>query len=227
MMRFLLKLSGVIFILWFIPWVWSLHLGFLIYFPYEPDGKTRYVRVTGPLLGFLDDDVWAFGQDIPKTCKAALIAAEDGRFYEHHGIDIEGIENAVERNEKSGKRRFGASTITQQLVKNAYLSRTRSYVRKSREIMGAVMLDVVMSKESQLAWYFNVVEFGPNIYGLTAAANYYFHKKPSALSQKECVQLVALLPSPNRSGRYLKMNIASKAMERRSMHIMRALSANF
>lgn len=221
---FVLRICCVLLVLWFMPWVWTFYLGFIAYFPYEPDGKSRYVRITGPLLGLLDDDIWVFSKDIPKICKNAVVAAEDGKFYEHHGLDLESIDLALEKNHRAKKPRWGASTITQQLVKNAFLHRRRSYLRKAREIVGAVMLDAIMSKDCQLTWYFNVVEFGPRIYGLHDAAHYYFRKKPAQLSSQECVQLVSLLPSPNRSGRFIKNQTTSPALERRTERIMRALS---
>lgn len=139
---------------------------------------------------------WVPSQEIPGSCKAALISAEDNNFEDHYGIDPENIKKALQRNERRGKIRFGASTITQQLVKNLFLSRHKSYLRKAREITGAVLLDIIMSKRDQMAWYFNVVEFGPRIYGIQAAARAYFGKKPKNLNPSECRILVSALPSP-------------------------------
>lgn len=221
----LLRWSLIIFLLWFIPWVWSFYFGFIVYFPYEPSGQERFVRATGPLIHWFDQDhAWVGKKQIPKACARALVAAEDAHFYEHYGIDLESIEQAFEKNEKRGTKKWGASTITQQLVKNAFLSRKRSYVRKTREIIGALILDVIMSKENQIVWYFNIVEFGPSVYGLSEAARYYYGKAARDLSMAECVSLVSLLPSPNRTGRLLKQGTSSPAHARRSAHIMRALS---
>lgn len=180
-----------LFLAWFIPWVLVLHLGFVIYRPYEPNGSDRYWRVAGPV--FAD---WTPANQIPRSCKAALIHQEDRSFYDHYGFDPENIKRALERNERRGKIRYGASTITQQLVKNLFLSRNKSYLRKAREMTGAVLLNATLSKQDQLAWYFNIVEFGPRIYGIKAAAKAYYGKRPESLSAYECSSLVWVLPSP-------------------------------
>lgn len=139
----------------------------------------------------------------------ALVAAEDTKFFIHHGIDFESIEKSYEYNQLKNKPKRGGSTITQQLVKNAFLSRNRSYIRKAREVAGAVLLDATASKDMQLTWYFNVVEFGPKIYGIKDAAQIYFKKSPKALSGYECASLVAILPSPNRWNKSLKAGAPS------------------
>ncbi len=202
MLRRILLISSILLIAWFIPWVFMLYTGVLAYFPYEANGKDRYLRITGPVVKWIDNKhPWVAADDIPNSCKAALVRQEDQRFYEHWGFDIEGIKYALRRNQRRGKIRLGGSTITQQLVKNAFLSRDRSYVRKVRELVGAVMLDVIMSKDNQLMWYFNVVEYGPRIYGLGAAARYYYRKPAQRLSAAECEALVTVLPSPRRYGK--------------------------
>lgn len=216
--------SGLIFILWFIPWVWCFYAGAIVYFPYKPDGKERYMRVTGPLLDVVKhDNEWVSFEEIPQTCKWAVVAAEDINFYQHSGVDLDSIQSAIKRNEKHKNIRFGASTITQQLVKNAFLSRKKSYVRKTREILGALILDAMMPKSQQLTWYFNVIEFGPSIYGIKAAAHYYFQKKPQKLTQEECVSLVSLLPSPKRFGHYVKSRAYAQVLERRKEQIRRTM----
>ncbi|NBW82369.1 hypothetical protein EBR21_11505, partial [bacterium] len=149
------------------------------------------------------------GAEIPKSCKLALVAAEDTKFFIHHGIDFESLEKSYEYNQRRQKKKRGGSTITQQLVKNAFLSRERSYIRKAREIVGAVLLDATSSKDMQLNWYFNIVEFGPNVYGIKDAAQFYFKKAPAALTQRECASLVAILPSPNKWNKSLKAGAPS------------------
>ena len=199
---------------WFIPWVFTLHLGVLVYFPYQPKSEKRYLRITGPLAGSQRKN-WVPSQDIPKACKLALVAAEDTKFFIHHGVDLESIEKSYEYNQRKKKPKRGGSTITQQLVKNAFLSREKSYVRKAREIVGAIMLDSIASKDMQLTWYFNVVEFGPKIYGIKDAAQYYFKKSHTNLSVRECSSLVAILPSPNRWNKSLKSRIPSNFLASR------------
>lgn len=195
-------------IAWFVPWVFTLHLGVLAYFPYLPKSEQRYLRITGPLSGPHRKN-WTPSNSIPKVCKLALVAAEDTKFFIHHGVDLESIEKSYEYNQRKKKPKRGGSTITQQLVKNAFLSRDKSYVRKAREIVGAVLLDATSSKDLQLTWYFNIVEFGPKVYGIKDAAQFYFKKSPSGLTSRECASLVAILPSPNRWNRSLKAGAPS------------------
>ncbi len=220
------SLIGIIFtlaILWFVPWVFVLYFGGVIYFPYEADGSSRFVRITGPAIGFLNKDNWAKEKDIPKSCRAALIAAEDTRFYEHAGVDFASIEMAMKRNERRGKIRWGGSTITQQLVKNVFLNRKRSYLRKAREATGAVFLDAIMRKDLQVTWYFNVVEFGPRLYGINAAAKHYFHKPPARLNLNECVMLVSLLPDPKKSHRAIEKRVLPRYLQARYNRIINRL----
>ena len=188
-----------LFLAWFIPWVLVLQLGFVVYRPYEPNGQDRYWRVAG---SWFED--WASSNQIPRSCKASLVYQEDRSYYDLYGFDLENIKRALERNERRGKIRYGASTITQQLVKNLFLSRAKSYLRKAREMTGSVLLDATMSKQDQLVWYFNIVEFGPRLYGIQAAAKAYFGKKPENLTPSECRILVSALPSPVRRFRALK-----------------------
>jgi len=182
---------------WFTPWVLVLKLGLLIYFPYEPNGTERFIRITGPITGLFSHN-WTNNKNIPPFCKQAAVASEDENFYEHYGIDIESMEKSLKTNKKLKKIKRGGSTITQQLVKNAFLSRQKSYVRKAREIEGAVLLNLIMSKDDQLAWYFNIIEFGPNIYGLENAAHYYFKKDAKNLTPAQCLALVTIIPAPKK-----------------------------
>lgn len=221
-MKKILLILSLGIVLWFIPWVFVLHLGVAAYFPYHPDGS-RFLRVTGPVVGALTGSGWTKSENIPKSCKNALVAAEDGHFYTHRGVDPKGIKNAWQKNRKKGKIRAGGSTITQQTVKNIFLSRTRSYLRKSRELVGAILLDLTMSKDKQLTWYLNAVEFGPDLYGIENAALYYFKRKPEKLSFDQCVSLVSLLPDPKRSGPALKNNPQNSRTRARYRQIVRTM----
>jgi len=194
------RIALVVFALgvaWFVPWSFVLHLGVLVYFPYRPDGRTRYVRVTGPVAARLGAE-WTPRAEIPQAMVAAVIAAEDVRFHQHYGIDWEAVRLSMKANERAGQTRYGGSTITQQLVKNAFLSRTRSYLRKAREAAGALLLDRIMAKDTQLLWYLNVIEFGPDVYGIQRAARHYFRKSARDLTPAECIELAVIIPSPNR-----------------------------
>jgi monofunctional glycosyltransferase len=187
----------LIFLIWFIPWVFLLYSGILIYFPYKEDGKSRFLRISGPVAGAFTNN-WASQKDIPNSCRAALVASEDARFYEHIGVDFEFLQKSLVENKRTHKTMRGGSTITQQLVKNAFLSRKKSYIRKIREVIGALALNVIMSKDKQIEWYFNIVEFGPNTYGIENAAQRYFKMNAKKLSPAQCVALIAILPSPKK-----------------------------
>lgn len=211
-------LCFLIFILWFIPWVFLLYSGILIYFPYKEDGITRYMRITGPITNLFSNE-WINQKNIPNTCKAALIASEDSNFYEHNGVDFKSLKRSISENTKSNKIRKGGSTITQQLVKNAFLSRKKSYIRKIREVTGALALNIIMTKEKQLEWYFNIVEFGPNTYGLKNAAQKYFKIDAAKLSPPQCVALVTILPSPKKWNQSLEKKQITKFFAQRYKEI--------
>ena len=188
------------FVLWLVPWIIFLRIGFVIYFPYAEDGKTRFTAAAGPHAARILKRVnWA--EDIPQHCTAALVAAEDTRFYEHRGIDTQVLREIARTTLRTRRRpRSGGSTITQQLIKNVFLSRHRSLLRKGREIIGALLAECILSKDEIIHWYFNVVEFAPNTYGITAASRLYFNKAPQNLTTAECISLVAILPNPKRWG---------------------------
>lgn len=140
---------------------------------------------------------WVKLREISKYARWAIVLSEDWSFYQHQGIDVEQIKVAV--NEMFEERRFrGASTITQQMVKNVYLSEERSLWRKFHEIILAQKVERVLTKERILEIYLNSIEFGPGVYGIRHASSHYFKKSPSAITPKEAAFLAMLLPSPKR-----------------------------
>ncbi|NRA67296.1 MAG: transglycosylase domain-containing protein [Pseudobacteriovorax sp.] len=128
-----------------------------------------------------------------------FIVAEDSRFYQHSGIDLQAIQDAISYNLK--KRRFvvGASTISQQTVKNMFLTPSRNPVRKWHELILTLMMEALVSKKNILNTYLNVAEFGTGIYGINAAAHHYYGQPPSSLGRDQIVGLAATLPSPKKS----------------------------
>jgi len=213
---------SIFLVLLFIPWVPVLYFGTLIYFPYDETGRERYTRITGPLVQYVGAE-WVASSQIPAACKKALIIAEDSEFYNHSGISIESIKSSLEYNRKQGRIISGASTISQQFIKNAFLSRNKTYVRKIREAIGSILFNFLFSKDQQLTWYFNVVEFGPRVYGLTSAAKYYFKKNPSSLDVRECASLITLLPRPVHFGNGFKKGHVPLAFQRRFQRIYSGL----
>lgn len=149
---------------------------------------------------------WVSYDNIAKSAKQAAVASEDARFVMHNGFDFESIERAIKANEKAGAVSMGGSTISQQLAKNLFLSPRRSYVRKAEEAIITVMMEAMWSKQRILTVYLNVAEFGEGIYGIEAAAKYYYKKSAKQLSREESALLISMLPNPKfyQKNRHLK-----------------------
>lgn len=127
----------------------------------------------------------------------ALVAAEDQRFPEHHGFDLEAIRKARRNNQTGGKVR-GASTITQQVAKNLFLWSGRSWLRKGLEAWYAALVELLWPKHRILEVYANVAEFGDGVYGAQAAARTFFGRDAAGLTRSQSARLAAVLPSPRR-----------------------------
>ena len=125
----------------------------------------------------------------------AVVAAEDQKFADHSGFDLESIQDSV-RSYGDGASLRGASTITQQVAKNLYLWPGRSFVRKGIEAWFTALIELLWSKQRILEVYLNIAELGPGLYGVPAASRIYFNKTPAALSQPEAALLAAVLPNP-------------------------------
>jgi len=138
--------------------------------------------------------VWTPIEEISPALVRAAIGAEDAKFCEHDGFDWQAIDKAMHQNEH-GERVRGGSTISQQTAKNVFLTPHRNWVRKGLEAYLTVMIEALWPKRRILEIYLNVVQFGPNIFGAEAAAEYYFHKPASRLNAAEA-GLAAVLPDP-------------------------------
>jgi monofunctional biosynthetic peptidoglycan transglycosylase len=153
--------------------------------------------------------VWVGFDGIPALLKESVRVAEDARFYDHEGIDYEEISEALKKNLEQGRWARGASTITQQLAKNLYLSTEKTLIRKLKEYFLALQLEKELSKRRIFHLYLNVIELGPGIFGVEAAARHYFGKSVGQMSLEEIVRLTAVIPkplseSPVRQSRWLK-----------------------
>jgi len=135
--------------------------------------------------------------EISVNLQHAVIAAEDDRFYQHHGFDWKQVQIAVQNDLERGKRR-GASTITQQLVKNLYLGTNRSLVRKGIEFTIVPLTEAILTKRRILELYLNVIEWGPGIYGAQAASEHYYGAPAKKLTRDQAVGLAEVLPAPLR-----------------------------
>jgi monofunctional biosynthetic peptidoglycan transglycosylase len=153
----------------------------------------------------------SLGQISPYAIKAVIIA-EDDKFWSHKGFDLEAIQKALEKDLEKGKFKFGGSTISQQLVKNLYLTPSKNPLRKAKEAIITWRLERALSKRRILELYLNVVEWGEGIFGIEVAAQHYYGKAASALGPQEASRLAAVLPNPRR----YRPNGSSQYVEKRA-----------
>ncbi|HEU4522964.1 MAG TPA: monofunctional biosynthetic peptidoglycan transglycosylase [Thermoanaerobaculia bacterium] len=139
---------------------------------------------------------WVSLSRISPSLRRAVLVAEDTQFYEHEGVDLEAMREALKRDWERRRITHGGSTITQQLAKNLYLSPSRNPIRKLREYFIARALEKHLSKKRILELYLNVVEFGERVYGAEAAARHYFGVPASGLSPQQAALLAGSLPNP-------------------------------
>ncbi|HUZ93518.1 MAG TPA: monofunctional biosynthetic peptidoglycan transglycosylase [Edaphobacter sp.] len=133
---------------------------------------------------------------ISPNLQHAVIAAEDARFYQHHGFDWHAIHLAAKEDMEGGRTR-GGSTLTQQLVKNLFFGTGRSFLRKGAETTLVPVAELVLGKHRILELYLNVVEWGPGIYGADSASRYYYYRVPAGnISRQQSARLAAILPAP-------------------------------
>ena len=144
---------------------------------------------------------WVPYARISNSLKRAVVAAEDAKFSGHEGFDWEGIQKALEKNQKKGRIVAGGSTISQQLAKNLFLSGDKTPWRKAQEAVITLMLEAVLDKRRILEIYLNVVEWGPGTFGAEAAARHYYGVSAAQLSAEQSARLAVLLPNPRRFGR--------------------------
>ena len=141
---------------------------------------------------------WVSLGSISPLAVSAVVLSEDWAFYQHNGFDWDQIWDSFQKNLKVGRFARGGSTITQQVVKNVYLSHEKTLLRKLEEAVLTVRLERQLTKRRILEIYLNVVELGPGIYGIGPASRLYFSKSPAELSAKEGAFLAMLLPSPKK-----------------------------
>lgn len=169
--------------------------------------RIREAQQAGRILNVRQ--VWIGFDGIPALLKESVRVAEDARFYEHEGIDYDEIGEAMKKNLEQGRWARGASTITQQLAKNLFLSTEKSLLRKLKEFFLARRLETELTKNRIFHLYLNVIELGPGIFGVEAAARHFYGKSVGQLSLEEIVRLTAVIPkplieNPTRQSRWLK-----------------------
>jgi penicillin-binding protein 1A len=193
---------------------------------YKPKSATRLYADDGTLFAelFVEKRVPVSITQMPSHLKYAFVAIEDVRFYHHFGIDVRGIGRAVYKNVLRKGITEGASTITQQLARNLYLTPQKSFKRKIEEAILAIQIERTYSKDEILNMYLNLIYLGEGAHGVEAAAYTYFHKKSSELTLEESATLAALTKSPSRLSPYKNLK---RALERRNTVLKKMYEAGF
>ena len=193
---------------------------------YKPKSATRLYADDGTLFAeiFAEKRIPIPITQMPDYLKNAFIAIEDVRFYKHFGIDLKGIGRAMFRNIFKGQITEGASTITQQLARNLYLTREKTIKRKIEEAILAIQIERTYSKDEILNMYLNLIYLGEGAYGVEAASYTYFHKRASELTLEEAAMLAALTKSPSKLSPFKN---PAKAKERRDLVLWKMYEAGF
>ncbi|MFI3156474.1 MAG: monofunctional biosynthetic peptidoglycan transglycosylase [Methylococcaceae bacterium] len=138
---------------------------------------------------------WVSAKKISAHASSAVIAAEDQRFFQHSGFDLHSIQSSIDVYMDGGRLR-GASTISQQVAKNLFLTPSKSFLRKGLEVWFTLLLELLWSKERILAVYLNIAEFGDHLFGIEAASQHYFGVHASQINRSQAALLAATLPNP-------------------------------
>jgi monofunctional biosynthetic peptidoglycan transglycosylase len=162
---------------------------------------------------------WVSAKNISPNASAAVIASEDQQFYQHFGFDLQAIRSAISAYVNGGRRLRGASTITQQVAKNLFLTPSKNFLRKGLEVWFTLLIEIIWSKERILVVYLNIAEFGEHLFGIEAASQHYFGIPAKNLSRPQAAMLAATLPNPLR----LKAARPSNYVIRRQNWILRQM----
>jgi monofunctional biosynthetic peptidoglycan transglycosylase len=167
--------------------------------------KTTFNKDQGVSYAFSTEKPknWIALNHIKKSAYSAIVVSEDWAFYDHQGVDYNQLQIAILESFQ-GKRMRGASTISQQVVKNIFTNGERSLSRKVKELLGTIVLEKFLTKEKILEVYLNVIQYGDGLYGIENASRHYFNKSASKLTTKEGAFLAMLLPSPVRYSQSFK-----------------------
>jgi monofunctional biosynthetic peptidoglycan transglycosylase len=213
--RLLLVLLGLAF-LWFF-WL----LGWVLFWGWVNPGTTSFMelrlselRVKNPQAQLKQQ--WVPYDRISIHLKRAIIAAEDAKFVDHEGFDWEGIQKAMEKNEKRGRFAAGGSTISQQLAKNLFLTPSKTWWRKGNEVVITLMLENLWSKQRIFEVYLNVIEWGNGIFGAEAAARHYYGAPAARLGPEQAARLAGMVPNP----RFYDRNRNAPGLARKSAIIL-------
>ena len=211
----LLAIAGLFFLwqVWLLAWVllWS----------WVNPGETRFMEIRLAELRQKNPQAqlkqqWVPYERISPHLKRAIIAAEDAKFVDHEGFDWEGMQKAIEKNQKRGRTVAGGSTISQQLAKNLFLTPTKSYFRKVEEAIITLMLEGLWSKRRIFEVYLNVIEWGNGVFGAEAAARHYYNTSAAQLGLEQAARLAGMVPNP----RYYDRNRSAPGLGRKAAIIL-------
>jgi monofunctional biosynthetic peptidoglycan transglycosylase len=215
-LHLLARCIGVLLVMFFLGSV--LVVGVLRYMPVSSSAFMLHQHFTDLMNGKgyqSIDQQWVSYPEISKHAVAAVIASEDQLFYQHHGFDFNAIQTAFNRYSQGGKLR-GASTISQQVAKNLFLTPDKTFLRKGLEVWFTVLLESLWSKTRILEVYLNIAEFGDHIFGIEAASRSYFGVPAKQLTIEQSAMLAATLPNPL----LLKANQPSVYLNKRQSWIL-------
>lgn len=218
--RALLAVIGLLVLwqLWLFCWV--------LFWGWVNPGTTRFMEIRLAELRQKNPEAqlkqqWVPYGQISKHLKRAIIAAEDAKFVDHEGFDWDGIQKAMEKNQKKGRFVAGGSTISQQLAKNLFLTPSKSYFRKAEEAVITLMLENLWSKERIFEVYLNVIEWGNGVFGAEAAARHYYNVPAAQLGPEQAARLAGMVPNP----RYYDRNRNAPGLGRKTGIILGRMGA--
>ncbi|MBS1983469.1 MAG: transglycosylase domain-containing protein, partial [Bdellovibrionales bacterium] len=171
----------------------------------KPASATEVLDFRGKVLGYLADEklrIYRPLSEIDSKLRDYVVLLEDAKFWHHDGFDMDEIKNAVTRNLEAGKIKRGASTITQQLAKNMFLDKKKSFARKLYEIPWVMRIEKDLSKKQIFELYLNVIEWGPGVHGAEAAARHFFGHSAAELTPGQAMYLALIVPNPTRFDLY-------------------------
>lgn len=206
---------------------WQLWLlGWVLFWGWVNPGTTRFMEIRLGELREKKPDAqlkkeWVPYERISIHLKRAIIAAEDAKFVDHEGFDWEGMQKAMEKNQKRKRFAAGGSTISQQLAKNLFLTPTKSYFRKAEEAIITLMLETLWSKRRIFEVYLNVIEWGNGVFGAEAAARHYYSTSAAQLGPEQAARLAGMVPNP----RYYDRNRGAAGLGRKTAIILGRMPA--
>ena len=176
----------------------------------KPSSSTPVIDRNGEILFYIPSDRVKFYKplsEISSELQKFIVLSEDAKFFDHEGFDLNQIENSLKSNLNSNKIKRGGSTITQQLAKNLFLDKKKSYTRKLFEVPWTLQIERDFSKKQILELYLNIIEWGPGLYGAEAASRHFFDKSASDLNLRQALYLALIVPNPPRFDLFAHPNL--------------------